>query len=34
MRYIHFFGDSGYSGTDYHEFMSFEDDIADIFLDW
>lgn len=33
MRYIHFFGNNGYCGTDYHEFMSFEDDTTDKFID-
>ncbi len=29
MRYIHFFGDNGYCGTDYHEFREFEDNTPD-----
>lgn len=30
MRYIHFFGNSGYCGTDYHEFRIFNDDTQDM----
>ncbi len=29
MRYIHFYGSSGYCGTDYHELRTFDDDIED-----
>jgi len=29
MKYIHFFGNAGFCGTDYHEFMEFEDDTPD-----
>lgn len=32
-RYIHFYGDAGYCGTDYHEFQIFPDDATDAFLD-
>lgn len=33
MRYIHFFGDSGYCGTDYHEFREFKDSATDREID-
>lgn len=32
MRYIHFFGDNGYCGTDYHHFEAFPDSASDNFL--
>ncbi len=29
MRYIHFFGNNGYCGTQYDEFMTFDDTTPD-----
>lgn len=29
MRYIHFYGDAGYCGTDYHIFDTYPDDTSD-----
>lgn len=33
MRYIHFYGDAGTCGTDYHILDSFPDDTTDAFLE-
>lgn len=33
MRYIHFWGDAGICGTDYHYFMEFPDDTSDEAID-
>lgn len=33
MRYIHFYGDAGYCGTDYHYFEEYPDDTEDSELD-
>lgn len=33
MRYIHFFGDAGFCGTDYHYFKKFTDDTSNNVLD-
>lgn len=32
MRYIHFFGNTGYCGTDYHYFNEYTDDFPDAIL--
>ena len=29
MEYVHFFGNNGYCGTDYDEYMAFEDDCSE-----
>ena len=33
MKYVRFFGNNGYCGTDYEEYVAFEDDISENEID-